>query len=123
MDADIPLLLGLDYQRKWGIVLDIGKDELHIRKSGETFPINSLSNHLTLPIQGSSLHEHAHNLVFSVDLDKLAKADLRKYIVKLHKNLCHKSEKHMVRLFKVANKDPNEIRNTIKSVVSTCHIS
>ena len=122
VDADIPLLLGLDYQRKWGIILDIGKNELFIRKSGETFPISSSSNYWTLLMQGSSLHEHAHNLVFSVDLDKLTKAELRKHIVKMHKNLCHKSEEHMVRLFKVANKDTSEIRNTIKSVVSTCNI-
>ena len=28
VDADIPLLLGLDYQRKWGIVIDISNNEM-----------------------------------------------------------------------------------------------
>ena len=36
VDANIPLLLGLDYQTKWGMVLDLGKKEIHIRKSEET---------------------------------------------------------------------------------------
>ena len=33
VDADIPLLLGLDYQEEWGMIIDIGRKELTIRKS------------------------------------------------------------------------------------------
>ena len=36
VDADIPLLLGTDYQSEWGIVI-LKKRELTIKKTGETF--------------------------------------------------------------------------------------
>ena len=57
VDADIPLLLGLDYQIKWGMVIDIGEGTIHIRKSNQTFKIESKSNHWTLPIQSGTLHK------------------------------------------------------------------
>ena len=52
VEADIPLLLGLDYQEKWGIVMDIEKRELFIKKSNEVFKIkSSKSTHWKLLIQ------------------------------------------------------------------------
>ena len=44
VQADVPLLLGTDYQEKWGIIMDIAKKELHIKKSNETFKISSVKN-------------------------------------------------------------------------------
>ena len=37
IEANIPLLLGLEYKVKWAMVIDLGKQEIHIRKSGDRF--------------------------------------------------------------------------------------
>ena len=67
VEANIPLLLGLDYQEKWGMVIDIGKKNIHIRKTGENFKIKgSRSKHWTLPIQKKTLHSQVMNLIFNV---------------------------------------------------------
>ena len=44
VEANIPLLLGLDYQEQWGMIIDIGKRNIHIRKSGENFKIKRIKN-------------------------------------------------------------------------------
>ena len=122
VDADIPLLLGLDFQRKWGMVIDVGKNEIFIRKSGEYFTMRNEGKHWMLPIQTGCLHKQAKNLVFNVTIDTLDSHNLRKHVVKIHKNLCHKSEVQMLRLFKIAGKDNHKIRKVIKDVVDTCNI-
>ena len=43
VDVNIPLLLGMDYLKKWGIVINTGKDELYIRKSNESFKSDTKS--------------------------------------------------------------------------------
>ena len=62
VDVNIPLLLGMDYLKKWGVVIGTGKDKIHIRESKESFNINpSKSYHWKLPIQnGRTLHKQAH---------------------------------------------------------------
>ena len=122
VDADIPLLIGLDCQRLWGMVLDLGRNEIFIRKSGEHFPMTAESMHWTLPIQRSSLHQEASNLVYKVDFEAMDKNAIRKHIVKVHKNLCHKSADHLRRLFSMAWKDTPIIKDTIKNVVDTCNV-
>ena len=122
VDADIPLLLGLDYQVKWGMVIDIGEGTIHIRKSNETFEINQNSSHWTLPIQSSNLHKQANNLVFSVNLFEMDEQQLRKHVKKVHKNLAHKTEEQLLKLFQMAGKDTAEVKKSIKHVVDTCNI-
>ena len=52
VDTNIPLLLGMDYLKKWGVIIDTGKEELYLRKSNESFKIDAAkSNHWKLPIQ------------------------------------------------------------------------
>ena len=93
VEANIPLLLGLDYQEQWGMIIDIGKRNIHIRKSGENFKIKgSRTKHWTLPIQNKSLLNQAKHLVFKVDLETLTTNELRKHITKIHKNVSHKRE-------------------------------
>ena len=71
VDADIPLLLGLDYQNKWGMVIDVGESKIHIRKSNETFKIKSKNHHWTLPIQSKNMDSQAKTLVFYTELKKM----------------------------------------------------
>ena len=87
VDVNIPLLLGMDYLKKWGIVIDTGRQELYIRKSHESFKIDTnKSNHWKLPIQnGRTLHRQAERLLLNVKLCKLSDRDLRKHIEKTHK--------------------------------------
>ena len=40
VQADVPLLLGTDYQEKRGIIMDITKKELYFKKSKETSEIS-----------------------------------------------------------------------------------
>ena len=124
VEANIPLLLGMDYLKKWGVVIDTGKEMIHIRKSKESFNIDSnKSNHWKLPIQnGRTLHKQAHRLVLHVEISEMNDHDLRKHIVKTHKNLAHKSEGHMTRLFLMAGKADRRTRKAIKEVCDSCTI-
>ena len=85
VDADVPLLLGLDYQSKWGMVIDVGRNIIRIRKSNQTFKMNPDSSHWKLPIQRGTLHGQAKNLVMHVNLLELDAPKLRKHIKKVHK--------------------------------------
>ena len=124
IDADIPLLLGLDYLKRWGVVIDIENESIFIRKCNKSFKINSrLSNHWKLQIQGEkALHKRAHRLVLKVDLCELDDADLRKHIVKTHKNLSHKSDGQLLKLFQMAGKADTRVRKKIKEVVDSCDV-
>ena len=104
VDASIPLLLGLDYQKKWRMVIYLGQQEILIRKSREKFKEKEV-NHRTLPIQKKKLHEDWENLVFTVNLKKMEDKELRKHMTKIHKNICHKSEEQLTKLFQMAKKD------------------
>ena len=106
VEADVPLLLGLDYQEKWGIVMDVQEGTLKIKATGETFKVKtSRTNHWKLKLQLKSLHEEASDLVFNVNLDDMDKYKLKKHINKVHKNLGHKSQKQLLLLFKMAEQD------------------
>ena len=50
IEANISLLLGLDYQAEWGMVIDLGMQKVYIRKSKEGFRINKEARIWTLPI-------------------------------------------------------------------------
>ena len=54
VQADVPLLLGLDFQTKLGIVLDIANKTIHVQKSGETFKMGP-GNYWKLPIQSKTI--------------------------------------------------------------------
>ena len=120
VDADVPLLLGLDYQTKWDMVIDVGRSVIHIRKSNQTFKMNPKSSHWKLPIQKGTLHSQAKNLVFHVNLLEMNDNRLRKHVKKVHKNLSHRTEEQLVKLFQMAGKDSTRVRKTIEDVVTTC---
>ena len=40
VDAYIPRLLGMDFLKKWGVIIDTGKEKIHIRKSNQSFNID-----------------------------------------------------------------------------------
>ena len=123
VDTDIPLLIGLDYQKKWGMVIDVGKNQISLRQSNETFDIpEGQNNHWTLPIQAETFSSQAKYLVFKVDLEGMNAVKLRKHIVRIHKNLAHKSDDQLLKLFRLAGKDSPEVKKVIKSVVQTCNI-
>ena len=85
--------------------------------------MKSSDMHWNLPIQKKrTLHEQARNLVFNVNMESMKHHHLRKHIVKIHTNLCHKSEKQLIRLFRMAGKCTTKIRRIIKHVVETCDI-
>ena len=51
MDANIPLLLGTEDQKKWGMMMDSEKQETHTKKSIDGFKKEKGTNHWILPIQ------------------------------------------------------------------------
>ena len=124
VDADIPLLLGVDYQKQWGMVFDIGEKEVYLRETNEYIALKqSKSNHWKLPIQGSrTWSKEAENLVLCVKLEQMEDMKLRKHIVRVHKNLCHRSEGQMIKLFQVAGKLNSRIRKAIKDVTQSCTV-
>ena len=86
--------------------MDIDKRELFIKISNDVFKIkSSKSTHWKLPIQNhKNLITETQSLVFSVNLNEMCEAKLRKHIVKTHKNLAHKSEEQLITLFQMAGK-------------------
>ena len=78
IEADIPLLLGLDYLKLWGVVIDIEKENIFIKEINEYFNIDlSQTNHWKLSIQKRmSKHKQAHKLVLKVDLCGMNDRDL-----------------------------------------------
>ena len=96
------------------MVLDIDRIELKIRKSKEFFKIHPDATHWTLPIQGDkNLYDKAVEYAYNTTIESLDKKNLRKHIVKIRKNLCHKSEKQLLLLFKMAGKDSKEVKDRI----------
>lgn len=123
VDADIPLLLGRDYQVKWGLDINIQRKEIFIGKSVESFNISRRrTKHWPLPIQKKQLHQQIKNLVYNVDLELLSDHQLRKHITKLHQNLCHKSYEQMVKLFSLAGKGDRRTKKMAVDVVARCSI-
>ena len=124
IDADIPLLLGADYQIKWGMVVDVENNEIFLRETNQYEKIKrSKSGHWKLKIQGKKTWvQEAENLVMYVDIKSLEDYKLRKHIQRVHKNLCHRSEGQMLKLFLLAGKLDSRTRTTIKDVVQTCNI-
>ena len=94
VEADIPLLLGMDYQNKWGMILDTGRKQIFIEKTQETFNVDtSRTNHWKLPIRpGKTAHDEARHVVFKTDLSEINNRKL----LELCKDLCmpntHKEE-------------------------------
>ena len=123
VEANVPLLLGLDFQKEQGIVLDIGERSLYIKTSSETFDMRSKGNHWTLPIKKNrSLSKQATQLVLNVEMEEMDSSKLRKHIQRIHKNLYHRSEKQMIKLFLMAGKLGTRTRKLIKEIVENCQI-
>ena len=57
-----------------------------------------------------------------MELCELKDRYLRKHIVRIHKNLAHKSAGHMIKLFQMAGKADTNTRKVIDEVCSTCTI-
>ena len=57
-----------------------------------------------------------------MNIDDLDAKELRKSILRIHKNLSHKSEFQMLKLFKMAKKDTKVIKDMVKDVVNTCTV-
>ena len=123
VEADIPLLLGLDYQEKWGIVMDVQEGTLRIKATGETFKVKTKrTNHWKLKLQQKSLHEEATNLVLNVKIEDMGRNDLKKHVIKVHRNLGHKSKKQLLLLFKMADQDGSRTKEIVDKVTEECEI-
>ena len=123
VDANVPLLIGLDYQKKWGIVIDVQEGTLKIKATNETFKVNKKrNNRWKLKLQNKTLLEEATNLVLNVHIDDIKNDKLKKNITKIHKNLGHKSENQLRLLFKMAEKDDTDINNMIHEVSEDCNV-
>ena len=122
VDTNIPLLIGLDYQKRWGMVLDVSENTIHMKISNQTFKIKKKNHHWMFPIQRKNILQQVKHIVFSVNLDNLGEDKLRKHIVRVHKNLAHKSEDQLLKLFKLAGKDTKLVKKVVKNVVETCNI-
>ena len=100
VDANISLLLGMDYLKKWVVIIDTGKREDAHRKSNQSLNIDaSKSSFWKLPIWiGRTLYRQAQRLVLNVGIGQMKVRNLRKHMVKTHMNLVYNSGSHMTRL-------------------------
>ena len=123
VEANVPLLLGLDFQKEYGIVIDTGKQTIYIKATDEEFDMSKNGNHWKLPLRKKrTMHSQAEKLVLHVEMEDLNEKDLRNQVQKVHKNLCHKSEKQMIKLFLMAGKLNKRTRNVIRDVVEQCQV-
>ena len=84
--------------------------------SNQTFKIKKKNHHWMFPIQRKNILQQVKHLVFSVNLDNLGEDKLRKHIVRVHKNLAHKSEDQLLKIFKLAGKDTKLVKKVVKNV-------
>ena len=83
-----------------GMVIDLGRQEIYIRKSRDVFKKEKEMNHWTLPIQrNKQLKEETEKLVYTVNTKAMQDQYLRKPIKKIHKIMCHKPEEELTKLF------------------------
>ena len=75
-----------------------------------------------MKLQQKTLHEEATNLVLNVTMTNMKRNDSKKHIMKVHKNLGHKSKKQLLLLFKMAEQDDKKIRDMIEEVTDECTI-
>jgi hypothetical protein len=76
-----------------------------------------------LPLkQKMTMQSQAEKNVLHVNMDELDGRNLWKHIQKVHKNLCHKSEKQMVKLFQMAGRLDKRVRDTIQNVIENCQL-
>ena len=113
-----PLLLGLGFQQEFGVVIDTGRRTLHIKASGQDFDMSEQGNHWRLPLRKKyTMGSQAEKHVLNVNMDEMESRILWKHIQKVHKNLCHKSEKQMIKLFQLAGRLDKRTRDTIQNVI------
>ena len=118
VDANIPLLIRLDYQKEWGVVMDVQLGTLKIKCTRETFKVNtSRDNHWKLKIQNKSIIDDATDLVLYAKFVNMEQNDLRKHIRKVHRNLGHKSVKQLNLLFRMAKQTGPYITVTLQEVI------
>ena len=72
VEANIPLLLGLEYQMEWGMVIDLGQQGIYIRKIRDRFNKEKETKHWMLPIQGKKqMKEEIDNLTYTMNLKEI----------------------------------------------------
>ena len=87
VEANIPLLLGLEYQMEWGMVIDLGKQEIYIRKSKDRFKKEKEMNHCMLPIQRKKQRkEEVENLTYMMNLKITQDRQLRQCVKRYTRN-------------------------------------
>ena len=123
VEANVPLLLGLDFQQEFGVVIDTGRQTLFIKASGEEFNMSRQGNHWRLPLRSNrTMCTQAEKHVLLVNMDEMDNRNLWKHIKKVHKNLCHKSEAQMMKLFQLAGILNKRTSETIRNVLQNCQI-
>ena len=103
VDANISLLLGMDYLKKWVVIIDTGTSKDTHRESNQSFNIDASKSHFwkLLIRKGTNLHKQAQRFVLNVEICQMKVRNLKKYMVKTHMNLAYKLESHMTRLYQM----------------------
>ena len=123
VDANVLLILGTEYQNKWGMRIDPRRQEIYIRKSQDRLKKDKEMSHWTIPIQRQKqLREEAKNLAHMMNTKTGLDHELRKHIMKINKILCHRSKEQLDALVQSVEKDTPKIKGCIKNVCSTCTI-
>ena len=63
VEADIPLLFGLDYQKLWGMVIDVSENKIIMKKFNKTFEVRKKNHYWTLPISDENVVGRTNQLV------------------------------------------------------------
>ena len=109
VDANIPLILDTEYQKKWGMRIVARRQEIYIKKkSVDRFKKDKETNHWTLPIKRKKRRkEEEQNLTYTMNLKTAQDWQLRQCEKKIHKKPCYKSKEQLTKIILLDGKHAN----------------
>ena len=130
VDCDIPLLLSRETLHRANACIDIANDSIQIL--GESVPmITTTSGHICLRIgrslnmDNSETKRIMNSILFTSPLSDVETVDIRKKVLKLHKQFAHPTAQRLKDLIKNSNmfEDKNsDIFKVVDDVTESCQI-
>ena len=125
VDCDIPLLLSRETLHRANARIDIANDSIQIL--GESVPmITTTSGHICLRIgrsldmDNSETKRIMNSILFSSPLSDVETVDIRKKVLKLHKQFAHPSASKLSNLVRNAGTDNPEVHACIEEITKSC---
>ena len=121
VDCEIPLLFSKESLKRGNGEINFVKDRITILK--QSLPLGTTSTgHYFIRISRDpdGPVESVSDVLFSVNVDDLGPADMRKTALKLHKQFAHPPAHKLINLLNRANIENDELENIIRKISADC---